>query len=237
MLARPLYFCAAMSKHIVDIELVAKGLHDRPDQLRSRLQEMIATVGDNDYDVVVLAYGLCGKATAGLLASKVPLVVPKAHDCITLFLGSRSRYQEQFDTNPGTFWYAQDYIERDDGSGAELAMGAVGENLKQKYREYVARYGADNADYLMEVMGAWREHYNRAVFIDMSLSDSSKVERKAREEAGRRGWTFESLTGDLVLLNRLLNGDWNDDFLVLQPGERVEMAYDSEVICSLSTSS
>jgi hypothetical protein len=31
---------------------------------------------------VVLAYGLCGGATAGLRAGSIPLVVPRAHDCI-----------------------------------------------------------------------------------------------------------------------------------------------------------
>ena len=234
VLARPLYLCAARSTHIVDIELVAKGLHDRPVELRSLLQGMINAAASGGYDAVVLAYGLCGKATAGLVASEIPLVLPRAHDCITLFLGSRSRYQDQFNNNPGTFWYAQDYIERDDGSGTELAMGATGENLREKYQEFVAKYGEDNADYLMEVMGAWREHYERAVFVDMGVTDASSIESKAREEATRRGWTFERLEGNLILLSRLLNGDWNGDFLVLETGQRVEMAYDDDVICGIS---
>jgi len=195
---------------------------------------MIVAVKNEDYDAVVLGYGLCGKATAGLVASEIPLVLPRAHDCITLFLGSRLRYQEQFDNNPGTYWYAHDYIERDDGSGTELAMGAAGNDLTEVYEEYVAKYGEDNADYLMEVMGAWQEHYKRAVFIDMGVGDASNVESRAREEAGRRGWTFERLEGDLVLLERLLNGDWSEDFLVLQPGEMAEMALSDEVIrCQL----
>jgi len=234
VLARPLYLCAARSSQIVDIELVAKGLHDRPAELRSQLQGMINLAGNGEYDAVVLAYGLCGKATAGLTASGIPLVLPRAHDCITLFLGGRDRYQDQFENNPGTFWYAQDYIERDDGSGSELAMGAAGENLKEKYQEFVAQYGEDNADYLMEVMGAWQEHYDRAVFIDMGVGDASKIEEKAREEATRRGWSFERVSGDLVLLSRLLEGDWNADYLVLEPGQKVDMAYDGDVICTLS---
>lgn len=220
----------------MDIELVAKGFHDRPEELRTRLQRMIVGAGDQGYDAVLLAYGLCGKATSGLAASEIPLVLPKAHDCITLFLGSRLRYRDQFDDNPGTFWYAQDYIERDDGLGTELAMGATGSDLKEVHKEYVAKYGEDNADYLMEVMGAWQEHYQRAVFIDMGVGDASGVENKAREEAGRRGWTFERLKGDLVLLERLLNGDWDKDFLVLQQGETVEMAHNEEVVrCQSNT--
>jgi len=33
-----------------------------------------------------------------------------------------------------------------------------------------------------------------------------------------------------VLIKRLLDGDWDDDFLVLQPGERIAMSYDDKVI-------
>ena len=230
VLARGLYFCAARTPHIVDLELVEKGLHDRPADLRARLQELIDSTQTEKYDAVALAYGLCGKATVGLVAPGVPLVVPRAHDCITLFLGSRERYREQFENHPGTFWYAQDYIERDDGSGSELALGAGGGDLKALHQEYIEKYGADNADYLMEVMGAWQQHYERAVFIDMGTGDAAAVEQKASSEANRRGWTYERLSGDLVLLDRLLRGDWEEDFLVLEPGQSLEMAVDDQVI-------
>ena len=56
--------------------------------------------------------------------------------------------------------YAQDYIERDDGGGGSLALGSgVDTNVDEVYAEYVEKYGQDNADYLMEVMGAWKQHY------------------------------------------------------------------------------
>ena len=65
-----------------------------------------------------MGYGLCGQATAGLIARSIPIVIPHAHDCITLFLGSRDSYQYQFVNYPGTYWYAHDYIERSDGQAA-----------------------------------------------------------------------------------------------------------------------
>jgi len=105
-------------------------------------------------------------------------------------------------------------------------------NIEEEYDQYVAKYGKDNADYLMEVMGAWRSHYQRAAFIDMGVGDSSQVEAKAKDEANRRGWSYERVAGDLVLVRRLLNGDWNEDFLTLQPGQKLAMAYDERVICA-----
>jgi hypothetical protein len=231
VLARPLYLSAAHSPHIVDIELFPRGLHNTPAILRGRLQERIDAAAGQGYDAVVMAYGLCGQATAGLTAREKPVVVPRAHDCITLFLGGRERYDAQFEQQPGTYWYALDYMERDDGAGGSMGLGVgAGTEGQAVYEQYVEKYGKDNADYLMEIMGQWQAHYKRAAFVDMGVGDGSKVERMAQEDAARRGWVFEKVAGDMVLVRRLLFGDWRDDFLVLEPGESLAMTHDHQVI-------
>ena len=235
VLARPVYLCASQSPHIVDVELVKRGLHNQPAELRLLLQTKIYAAKSPAYDAILLAYGLCGQATAGLVAGTIPVVIPRAHDCITLFLGSRNLYQDQFENKPGTYWYAQDYIERDDGSGSALSMGSgTDTDLQAVYDEYVEKYGKDNADYLMQVMGAWQSHYQRAVYIDMGLGDGTAVEARAQAEAARRGWVFERMAGDMVLIRRLISGEWQtdsaNDFLVLQPGQQLVMTYDENVI-------
>lgn len=228
-LARIAYLCAAHSPHLVDLSLYEIGLHNRPGELRGTLQEAIDTVDPDRYDAVVLIYGLCGQATRGLQAQRVPVVIPKAHDCITLFLGDRKRYKMIFEEEPGTYWYSNDYLERKANSGVSLGTG-LEIDLSAVYDEYVEKYGQDNADYLMEVMGTWREHYKRAVYIDNGIGDGSAVEAQARSQAAGRGWQFERMTGDLVLIRRLLAGEWGEDFLVLQPGQESIMTYDEEII-------
>lgn len=228
-LARLVYLCAAQSLHTVDVELFRLGWHNDPPDLRARLQAAIDAA--QGYDALLLAYGLCGKSTEGLVARDVPLVIPRAHDCITLFLGSRMRYDDQFQNHSGTYWYVLDYVERARDKGTSLSIGAdMSGDIHAVYNEYVEKFGRDNADYLMEVMGAWRQHYNRAAFIEMGVGDSTHVEAQTRDEAERRGWTFDRLIGDLGLIRRLLDGDWTDDFMVLEPGQRVAMAYDERVI-------
>ncbi len=231
VLARPLYLCAARSAHIVDLQLIQRGLHNQPANLRTVLQAAVDAASEKPYDAIALGYGLCGQATAGITARSKPLIIPRAHDCITLFLGSRARYQQQFEQFPGTYWYAQDYIERDDGSGGSLALGSgMDTNADTVYAEYVEKYGQDNADYLMEVMGAWKQHYSRAAYVDLGVGNGAAVENKARDQAERRGWTFDRVEGDLMLLRRLLEGEWNEDFLILQPGQKLTMTYDEWVI-------
>ncbi len=233
-LARVAYFCAAHSRYMVNVELLPFGLHVTPKKLRSQLQERIDAVKSDEYDTIILTYGLCGKATAGLVARAVPIVIPRAHDCITLFLGSRERYQREFEAQPGTYWYTKDYIERGSNSGVSLSIGAdMGGDRQAQYEEFVEKYGKDNADYLMEAMGTWQQHYQRAAFIDMGIGDSAAVETQVQEEAARRGWTFERLHGDLRLTQRLFDGDWQDDILMLQPGEALEMTADERIICGI----
>jgi hypothetical protein len=229
-LARPVYLCAARSPHVVDVELYQIGLHREPGDLRARLQARIDAAGEGDWDAVVMAYGLCGQSTAGLVARGIPLVLPRAHDCITLYLGSRARYQQQFTEHPGTYWYTLDYRER---AAGRVSLSADVDALGQAtYEEYVAKYGPDNAEYLMQVMGAWEAHYDRAAFIDMGVGDPSAIEAQTRQDAAQKGWRFERLAGDMILLRRLLEGDWAQDFVVLQPGQQVTMTYDGEVLAA-----
>ena len=123
-LARLAYLSAAYSPHVVDVELFKIGLHRNPDDLRTRLQAKIDAMSGQGYDAIVMAYGLCGKATNGLTARDIPIVIPRAHDCITLFLGSRARYKDESVSNPGTYWYVLDYVQRNANTGTTLSLGA-----------------------------------------------------------------------------------------------------------------
>ena len=232
VLARPVYQSAARSPHTIDVVLNRFGLHITPLKLRDSLQEQIDNADKAGiYEAVVLAYGLCGKAAHGLQAGSIPLVIPRAHDCITLFLGGRDCYNREFTNCPGSYWFVQDFIERGDTGDMPLSIGAfTAADTDTLYAEFLDKYGADNANYLMEVMGDWRTHYERAVYIDLGVGDGNAAVQRACDDAQSHGWRFEQLTGDLVLINRLLSGDWETDFLILKPGQTVEMSGTDEII-------
>lgn len=232
--ARQVYYVSAFSPHIIDLEMVSKGLHTDPDVLRADLQSRIEASEGGKYDAILLGYGLCSNSIAGLVCPHAPMVVPRAHDCVTLYLGSKERYGEEFRAEPGTYWYTADYIERGDDDGDHVALGTAEEDkgMSGVYQEYVAKYGVDNADYLMEVMGAWKQHYNRAAYIDtceMRLPDYSD---RVRELAGRRGWRFERFAGSLVIIRDLLDGHWDEErFLVVPPGDTIVPSHDVRIVC------
>jgi hypothetical protein len=232
VLARPVYLCAARSPHVVDLRLFERGLHNEPARLRDVLQREIDAAPPG-YDAVVLGYGLCGGATAGIEARSTPVVLPRAHDCITLFLGARERYAAEFDAST-TYWYVNDQVERNQGySATSVGLGVSGDSdddMDAVRAEYVEKYGEDNAEYLMEVMGAWKSHYQRAAFVGMGVADEAASVAYAREQADRRGWGFDRLEGSLVLLRKLIDGAWDDDILTLEPGERLAMSWDDAIV-------
>jgi hypothetical protein len=239
VLTRELYYCAATSPHIIDVHLLRRGLHDTPDSLREEIQRYvdevssgISTTSVGRPDAICLGYALCGNSLAGIVARDVPVILPRAHDCITLYLGSRARYQEEFTNHPGTYYYAQDYMERQDGAGGSVIPLGTANDAKRKeiYQEYVEKYGQENADYLLEVMGGWTSHYNRAAYIDMGIGDGSAVEQAARSQATSKGWSFDRLAGSLALLRKLTHGEWDDDFLRLPPGGRISVTYDANIV-------
>lgn len=234
VMARQVYLAAAYSPHVVDVELFRKGLHNTPNQLRDALQAQIDAASSGNFDAIVLAYGLCGQSVKGLKARNAPLVVPRAHDCITLYLGSRARYAREFTENPGTYWFSLDYVERSNMNNGLVVLGSnvTSDSMQATYAEYVEKYGKENADYLMEVMGAWQAHYNRAAFIDMGVGDPAATEAEARDFAAKRGWRFERMEGDRDLIRRLIDGDWDADFLVVPPGEEIVQQMDETIVAS-----
>lgn len=230
MLLRPVEHLAAESPHEVVVDQLSAALHAKPMSLRERIQVKIDQA-DPDAEAVVLAYGLCGGATAGLEARDVPVVLPRAHDCATIFLGSRERYGREHGTAPGTYWYTEDQMERGNAlKGWLLGDAARSEDASATRRDYEERFGKDNADYLMETLGEWSVRYERGAFLDTGLAPTAEAAELAREESERRGWRFERVPADLGLIRRLLFGQWDDDFQVVQPGERLAMSYDEGVV-------
>jgi hypothetical protein len=230
-LARSLYAAAATSPHAVTVRLFKQGLHNRPKGLRATLQEQVDAIAPGECDAILLVYGMCGNATVGLQARHTPLVIPRAHDCIALYLGSLQRYQTEFERHPGTYWYSVDYLERLE-PGASVALGAAGiEAEEAEYERLVTKFGQETADAIMEEMRGWMRHYSRAAFIDTGLGDPDPVAWLAQRKAESEGWVFERLQGDRRLLNMLAHGQWpEDEFLIVPPGHEIEQALNDGVM-------
>jgi len=122
----------------------------------------------------------------------VPLVLLRAHDCITAFLGSRARYARHFEEKPGTYFETTGWLERgvEGVRTASQQTGGLGFDLAT----LAAKYGEDNARYILETM---TRHYRRVAFVRMGIEPDSSFEERTRALATERGFEFEALDGDL----------------------------------------
>ena len=222
---------AANSPLVIDFDFLRKGLHNLgAEKMRAGIQEAVDAVDPAKYEATVLGYALCNNGLAGVKATRTKLVIPRAHDCISFFLGSARRYQEYFDSHPGTYFRTSGWSERDLAGDNE---GAVHDQLgpSRTYEELVEKYGEDNAKYIFETLGGWKSSYSRLTYIDMGLASDAAHIRRAEEEAQTNGWTFERVEGDWRLLKDLFEGRWDsDEFLVVEPGQTIEPSHDSCIL-------
>jgi hypothetical protein len=223
VLYRELCHVVARSRNQVDAEFLPKGLHDLGSAaMRVKLQEAVDRTDRTKHEMILLGYGLCGTGLAGLEAGVVPLVLPRAHDCITLFLGSKARYLDYFNTHPGVYFKTTGWMER--GS----ALMGLDRQISFGYEELVAKFGEEDAKYVYEEM---TKHYRQFTFIEMGIEPDGGFERRAREDAEQRGWAFEKIQGSLRLFQRLVDGPWEDgEFLVVPPGKKIAVKHDEDVV-------
>lgn len=235
---RELSLCAARSPSLVEFEFLTQGHHDTPALGRADIQKRIDAVPAGKFDAILLGYGLCSNILAGLKTLHTPLVVPRAHDCITFFLGSKERYQQRFSDHPGTYYYTSGWLECAQRRGLKeiLWAGAAqfGTNdpgASESYQKWVEKYGEEQARFLLEEMGRWANAYSHGTLIQFDFARGLGLEEQVGKICTGKGWQYSEVPGDLSLLQRFLDGDWAErDFLVLPPGQRIAASFDDGII-------
>ena len=142
VLFREMCDACAHSPHQVDLEFLPKGLHDLGSKaMAAKIQEVVDRTPEGVYDAILLGYGLCGNGLHGLAARHTRLVLPRAHDCIALLMGSRERYQAYFEGNPGTYYLSTGWLERGKGL-QQLTHDTIG--FDESLEAMIRKYGEDN---------------------------------------------------------------------------------------------
>ncbi len=186
-------------------EVLDFGLHLVPANLKVRLQEAIDAACP-EYDTLILGYGLCSLAVVGLKSRNCTIVIPRVDDCIACFLGSREAYNAEHQKEPGTYYLTKGWIE-------------VSDTLLDEYNRSVEKYGQERAERIMRVM---LRNYKRLVYIDTGTENQAYYRRYARIVAEKFNLSFEEVKGSNSLIHRTLYGPWDDDFVVVPPGQTIK---------------
>ena len=207
-----------------ELFIMPLALHEDPARMQQELQRAVQRAEANPaVEAIVLVYGLCGRGVENLRHDRCPLVLARAHDCTTLFLGDRARYAAYLRDHPGTYWYNPGFIR-----GAKIPGPEREARLRE---EYAKKYEPEDVEFLMEEDHAGLAHYTRAAYVSMDVTDARKDEEYTRSCAACHNWGFDRLPGNSELLQALLRGDWDEQrFLIVPPHHVVRMTADESII-------
>ena len=190
----------------VEVRYLEQSLHRTPEKIPQIIQEEIDAAKEHATQIV-LGYGLCSNGIVGVKAPKQGLIVPKAHDCITFFLGSRAAYDKTFRERPGTYYLTPGWIaEKKD------PLGSLEDT-------YVPRVGREMAVWALKES---LKNYTHISLIDTKVSDLEPLRERALENARFLDMQYEEIPGRLDYLKKIILGPYDkEDFLFFQPGEVV----------------
>lgn len=194
-------------KQEVKTYYLPQNLHRTPQKMANAIQDIIKKI-PADIEKVILGYGLCSNGIVGVEAPAQGLYIPKIHDCIALYLGSRKKYNEIFKNHPGTYHLTQSWIENE-----KDPLGLL-------QNEYTERVGREMAE---EAMQHEIKNYEHISYINTGTGDVEKNRQRAKENAKYFGKTFIEYKGTNQYFKKILEGPYqNDDFVYIEPHQKVK---------------
>ncbi len=194
----------AAYKTDTDIETVwiDKGLHEYPDKLRNELQKRIDE--NQDKDVILLAFCLCGNAVLGLKSERAALIIPRFDDCIHMLMAHECGQKPEIET--GVLYYTRGWLESE-------------RSMLRDYESYIEKYGRKKADFIIKTM---LSGYRALRLVDTGAYDAAGCLEMAKDVAEKLGLAFQAGKGTNRIIEGLMKGEYSREYVVLMPGETVE---------------
>lgn len=210
---RTLIACAMLEQEIkyicekrdlrMEVLWLDRGYHNTPEKLKEKLQEMID--GLQEEEEILLAFGLCGNGTAGLVSPRATLVIPKFDDCINMLLCTGTRRSRGL-TEAGNIYLTKGWTMDE-------------EAILTKYEAYIEEYGQEDAEAILEMM---YENYKSITVIDTGLEDLKETLEYAKKTAELLDLSTKVTEGSVRILEQLLTGEWDENFILQKPGKPLE---------------
>ena len=224
----------ARSPHIIDLEFVPMLAHTKPATLNRMIADKISesfSESGRKYEALILGYGLCGNSVIGL-SCPVPMIIPRAHDCCTIQLGSKERFAAVFGDMLSARWSSTGYHERCHalGSANDDEEQLASYKTSTQYMKYVEQYGEEDADYIWETMHPAMET-DKGVYIKIDGFEYSNALEEYKSRLDKMDKQLIVADGDVSMLKALIDGEWDDGrFLIVPPGKKIAGIYDMDEV-------
>ena len=188
----------------IELRYMDASLHENPDRMPQLIQDQIDEI-KSYASQIVLGYGLCSNGIVGLKAPMQGLIIPRAHDCITLFLGSRKAYDTIFKEKPGTYSLTPGWIEE-----RKDPLGYMEHDWIPKMGRKLSEWG------LKEEL----KNYTHIALIKTIFANMEPSRKVAKSNAQFLEKKYEEILGSPDYFNKIIFGPYLEkDFICLKQGE------------------
>lgn len=177
--------------------------HVEPKRMRQRIIEAERELPE-DIGTVLVAMGFCGGSWDQVRFSR-RTVIPRVDDCVSLLLQKSDAYIPNL-KQPGHMYMME--IDPDDF------------DMKKLMTDLPAEYAGIDPDALLHM---FFDNYHTLDIIDTGLNDcySEEYVMKAQANADLMQASLDYVEGGNHLLEKLVGGDWDEQFLVAEPGHLI----------------
>ena len=204
-----LHVAAAQEKMGTDFKVIEldRDLHTEPEKMRLHIMEALERL-PGQIETILVAMGFCGGSWDKVPATR-RIVIPKVDDCITLLLHTD-------DTPHGNLKQAGHMYFRDCDSG-KYSIEAMKNRICQEYGMEIGT----------SIFGSWFASYTNADIIDTGVYDcySEAYAEEAQKNADLIRCVLDYVTGSNRILEKLVSGRWDSQFLIVDTGQIVSEQY------------
>lgn len=181
------------------VVIIDRKYHEEPKRMREKLMEAIKEL---EADTILVAMGFCGGSWEAIPTEK-RVVIPRVDDCITLLLHTDDRWY------PNLKKEGHMYIRDTD-------MGEY--SLEAMQRRLCEQYGGMYGSMIFNSMFA---NYTNVDMIDTGVYDCYAEDYviEAQRNADLIRGVLDYVEGSNLILEKLVSGQWDQQFLVAEPGQ------------------
>lgn len=226
-----------------DIVWMKRALHNHPQSLKEALSSIIDE--HQDRDEILLTYGLCGNGTLGIKSKHTKLIIPRFHDCIHQLIQSvdnytqndrqqwkidetcenqqnmRNQKNQQYQKNPRN-QVNQQHQTKTGHLYLTRSWTLDQEAMYQQSIAIIKKYGEEQGQ---EILNEMYGSYTDIDVIDTGAYDILPILQYAQDVAKRNHLQVNQVKGSTWILEKMLRGEWDSDFIVLEPGEELTLRH------------
>ncbi|MDD3307220.1 MAG: DUF1638 domain-containing protein [Acetobacterium sp.] len=183
----------------LEIVWMSNLLHDSPERLKKALQEEIDKA-EEGYDQLLFAYGNCGNGLLGLKSEKATLIIPRYGDCIDILLSEKENLER---IRTSTYFLTQGWLKGE-------------KSLDKEFQHNLEKYGEKRARRVMEIMF---KNYQKLMLIDTGAYPVADHLPRVNDIGELIGLEVVVDQGSISPLEKLVTGEWTEDFCIIPPGQ------------------